>query len=385
MTQKSSVLATVLAENAVAENAWLERFREALAGVSDMRVVGHTTASQPGQVVFVDGQAPDLSEVLSELDRRGRAVILLVSEGDAVPAALSDGRVDDVLVHPFRKLEVLGKLKHYQQILMWDEVAKLNASFSGLIAELRNDLQLAERLQKSRLPVRFPEVKGFKVTSRYLAGFRSGGDFLDLAESRDGSQLAIVLSDSSSYGLSSAVLSALMRVTAKLSVEQVGSVQETVRRVYEELLLPLGEQDRLSLFYGMVSRKDYSLRYLNLGDSRAFRAAKGGEFEMLPSQGGAMSQASRFSVGRAQISEVKVHLVPDDRLVVLSDGFIEIAGGEDHALSLLNQFRAREAADLINEFTFHAKKGLNPENDLPPQDCTAMVFDVDSRLIRLAT
>jgi serine phosphatase RsbU (regulator of sigma subunit) len=263
---------------------------------------------------------------------------------------------------------------------MWEEVSHLNASFSGLIERLQQDLKLAERLQKSKSPVRFPEVKGFKVTSRYLAGMKSGGDHLDLAESKTGSQLSLVLADSSSYGLSSSLLSVLMRVAMKLSQEEVRSCEDTVRRIYEELLLMLNDKDKLSLFYGIVSRKDYCLRYVNLGTSCAFYAQPGQDFRSLPSQG---AQITRASSGLpAQDFQRELPLDPNGRLALISDGFLEVMGGEAEVLKALNQYRDAESADFLNELVFQLKSKFNEPDDLPAQDCTAVLLDVDARILR---
>ncbi|HUP56219.1 MAG TPA: hypothetical protein VM598_02125, partial [Bdellovibrionota bacterium] len=245
--------ATLMALDRETEAAWLSELEFAARAIPGSRLLVAAGTEATGEIVFVDARLRDLDRKLADMDRRGRAVFLVVQEASAIPAALLDGRVDDVLVHPFRALELQSKIRHYQQILMWDEVSRLNASFSEVIAELHEDLKLAERLQKGRLPTRFPDMKGFKVTSRYAAGMRSGGDHFDLAESRDGQTLSIVLSDSSSYGLSSAVLGALMRVANKLSADTARSSLDTVARIREEVLATLKEKDRLSLFYGVLS------------------------------------------------------------------------------------------------------------------------------------
>lgn len=251
--------ATVIANDRERESR-LTRELEAVCNTLDgFRVKVSTDPEQPGEIVFVDGGMRGVDDAIDSIDRRGRALFLIVSENELTPRALLESRVDDVLVHPFRPLEVQSKLLHYQQILMWDEVSRLNASFTEVIQELHEDLKLAERLQKSRLPQRFPELKGMKVASRYAAGARSGGDHFDLAESQDGNVLSMVLTDSSSYGLSSAVLGALIRVANRLSAEQVRSSVDTVRKIREELVATLKEKDRLSLFYGVLSRKDYRL------------------------------------------------------------------------------------------------------------------------------
>ena len=74
---------------------------------------------------------------------------------------------------------------------------------------------------------------------------------------------------------------------------------------------------------------------------------------------------------------------PGGRVVILSDGFLESLGGTPEALLLLENFKERKGADLLNELAFGIKSRLsNPKEDLPAQDCTAMVLDLDPRVIR---
>lgn len=381
-----SLHVTVLAADSSSEMKWVHHLKTISSDLLDATIglaSQEQTPSKFGQVVFVDGLMPRLEETLESLDRSGRAVFLIATETSPQPqwsSLIAEGKVDDALVFPFRALEIQSKLRHYQQILNWEEVSRLNASFSGLIERLQEDLRLAERLQKSKSPIRFPEVKGFKVTSRYLAGMKSGGDHLDLAESKTGNQLSVVLADSSSYGLSSSLLSVLMRVAMKLSQEEVRSCEDTVRRIHEELLLTLNDKDKLSLFYGIVSRKDYSLRYVNLGTSTAYYAQPGQNFRVLPSQG---EQITRTSSGLPKAEfQAELPLEPNGRLALISDGFLEVMGGEAQVLKALNQYRDTESADFLNELVFQLKSKFDEPHDLPAQDCTAVLLDVDSRILR---
>ncbi|MDR3608078.1 MAG: SpoIIE family protein phosphatase [Oligoflexia bacterium] len=385
----SSINVTVLAGDRRVEESWAQRLQAGSKGWFDLRLSLASDQKIPGtygQVVFVDSLIPDLQKVLSGLERKGRAVFLLVSENaldgnlSGLASIVSAGQADDVLVYPFRALELFGRLRHYQQLLMWDEVQKLNASFSDLLGQLKDDIDLAGRLQKAKAPVRFPDVKGFKAASRYLAGLRSGGDYFDLAESASGNQLSVVLSDSSSYGLSSAVLSVLMRVAMKLSAEEVRSCEETVRRIREEILATLHERDRLSLFYGVISRKDYVLRYLNLGSAAAFYAPPGKDFSVLPVQGEPITR--KMLSGPAYGTGRELALEPEGRLALISDGFVEAAQGTEKALQILNEHRKREAADAINELVFRVKSKFASVDDMPAQDCTAVILDIDARVLR---
>lgn len=383
--EKLPTLITIHAETPDAEKRWADPIRTAVRELPEIRVVERSATSEDGAVVCFDAQDPALESKVSGVSREGRSLILLCRDGERLPAVYSSGKIDDLLLFPLRPLELLGRLRQHEQHRLWEQMLRMNESLQKVIASLKSDLETAERLQKARLPVRFPDIRGIKVTSRYLAGMRSGGDFIDIAESSDGRQLAFIMTDSSSYGLSSAVVSSLARVASRLSVEQSRSVRELVRVFYEELLSPLGPSDRLSIFYAVYSRREEVMRYLNLGGVRAFRRAAAGKFEMLATHAGALSQGSRHSLASGELlRESSTPLQPGDRFVMLSDGYLELLGGDDAALAFLEEFSGREAADVLNELAFRVKSRLpDPREDLPAQDCTAMVFDLDSKMIRL--
>jgi hypothetical protein len=83
-------------------------------------------------------------------------------------------------------------------------------------------------------------------------------------------------------------------------------------------------------------------------------------------------------------SEKEIVFEPEDRIVLLSDGFIEACGGLIETKAALDPLRSKESADLTNELVFRVKKKMIDPEDLPSQDCSALVFDIDAKLLRLA-
>jgi serine phosphatase RsbU (regulator of sigma subunit) len=377
---------TVAGQSISVEKRWIDSLRQALGNEADAyewTSSAETSAERWGAMVFVDGNHPQFRKILTEVDRHGRSIFVIWSEESRDwqwEDELAE-RVDDLVVYPFRKIELESKFRLHQHLRLWSEVGELHRSFGDLLKALDEDVQLAERLQKARLPNRYPAVRGLQIRSRYLAGLK-GGDHFDLAESKEGSRISILMSDSSSYGLSSSFLSVLMRMTMKLSRDEARSSTDTVKLIADELLLGLKEKDRLALFYGILNRKDFRFRYLHLGGSAFFHARKGKPFEIHASHGDPLSLAnSDVSV----FQEKEVIFEPEDRIVLLSDGFVEACGGLIEAKALLDPLRAKDSADLTNELVFRVKRTLvNPDEDLPPQDCTALVFDIDAKLLRLA-
>ncbi len=367
------------------EKRWIDSFTQVLGDEAGEYVwsPGEGNAVEEwGSIVMIDATHPNLKSLLASIDRHGRSIFLLWTDDsrDFDWDAESSERVDDLILYPFRRLEIQSKFRLHQHLRLWSEVGELHRSFDDLLKGLDEDVQLAERLQKARLPNRFPAVRGLAIRSRYLAGLK-GGDHFDLAESKDTSKISILMSDSSSYGLSSAFLSTLMRMTLKLSRDEARSATDTVKLISEELLLGLKEKDRLALFYGILNRKDFRFRYLHLGGSAFLHARKGKGFEILASHG------DPLSLGNSDVSnfqEKEIVLEPEDRIVLLSDGFIEACGGLVEAKALIDPLRMKDAVDITNELVFRVKRKMVDPDDLPSQDCTALVFDVDAKLLRLA-
>lgn len=380
-----SLLVSVVAQTAEREITLVKQIQGALGKYSQDLEIQSAKENAPvlGSLVFVDSKDLDI-------DRQGRSVILIVDEkkADLDVSQVWDNGFDGVLLYPFRSLEVLSKVKLHEQLALWNDVHALNLGFREILESLSEDLYLVERMQKAHLPIRFPDIKNFNVRCRYFAGMRSGGDHFELSESKDQQRVSILLSDSSSYGLSSAILGSFMKIALNLSKDELRSSTETVHLIHQEIKLALKERDELSLFYGIINRKNLQFSYVHGGNIEFFRANVGKGFERLE---GKSDQITAKTNPQKSIHEQNITLNPGDRLVVLSDGFVELVGGVKGALEILNEHRSKEPEDTLNEFGFILKKNLkkdrkiqNDDDLLPKQDSTALIIDVDGRVLRLA-
>lgn len=384
-----SIRISVLSENPAQEIA-LARELSAICP-SGVEAVSFQTEAKIGAIVLIDGTtdgvriSESVKKHVDQLDRRGRAIYLAVTDKLHSTPLLETGWVDDVLVFPFRRLELRSRLKTLQQILMWEEVHHLNASVSQAIEGLKEDLKLAERLQKRRLPTRFA-MKGFQIQNRYFAGMKSGGDFFDLAESSDGQTVNVVMTDASSYGLSSAILAVLTRLAARLTLEEKSSSSKTVSVIYQDLIATLSEKDHLSLLFGRIDKRRMEFSYCSFGSISIFHAERDKPWKRLPATGTALKLSSTDAA--IQGKETRVTLEPGDRLLCLSDGYSDAVGGDDVLEAFLSSQVQKDGAELLNEFTYQLKKKLpstDPETEpMPEQDCSAIWMEVEAKTIRLA-
>jgi serine phosphatase RsbU (regulator of sigma subunit) len=333
-------------------------------------------------LALVDGKwQGDLHALLEGLARTAVYTVLVDDEkhiGNSVPETLSAGLVDDLLLTPIRPMELLGKLKHVEHLARVNELLSANSSLKTLIEKFEEDLRTARAIQRSLIPEKFSQVPGLKVTHKYLSGLKSGGDYLDFFEFGDNTHVGILMSDSSGYGLSSAFMSVILKLAMKLSKDEARSPAATVERIFEELSVTMKPAEQLSILYGILNRKTFELVYTGCGSVRLVRQRSGG-----PGEPGNLTAEPLCRGQRFMLSDRRLQLLPEDRVVLLSDGFADTFESANALDRALGQAYGDDPMGLINEFTFRVKRGLDSD-DMPAQDCSVMVIDVEKRAMRLA-
>jgi len=332
------------------------------------------------QVIFVDENDDRLSDVLSNYLSDDKKLCFIMSQNcDSIPKQLLEKKVDGVLGVPLRQVELLDKLLLCHKIILLNQVSSLNRGFDNLLLRLKDDISLVERLQKKKFPVRFPELKGMDVLCRYVAGSRSGGNYFDLFHAGKMTPVSFVLTDCSSYGLSSAVLTMMIRMALKFSKGGLDGVTQVVSDIKEELSVLLGEKDQLSLLYGVVCRKTNQLKFINFGSSFVFHGEAGKEFQTVSSVHSPITQKNSSN----GVTDTTIELQKSDRIVLLSQGCVTSFGGEQKTIDVLNSFSKKESKELLNEVIFCIKSNLKDESGKPAQDCTAITFDLASGVVEM--
>lgn len=376
---KFSVLAHSLKleeEKCTALNAVLKRL-----GFSES-IPFHNSDENPDFVFIYCAPGTDVPTELSSSRLDNSIKILLVDQNaEEPPEAWLNHQVNDLLVTPIRPLELLSKISQIDLHRGWQEVSYLQVSFSELMENLKADLKLTERLQKLKIPNRFQTIKNFQVFGRYLAGMKTGGEYLDAYESKDESRLSVVMSDSSSYGLSSAVLTSLMRLTAKLSTSaESGTAAEVISEIIPDFQATLSEKDSLSFFLGSLRRTDLTFEYVSLGTVYGFHYKhQEKKWVQLKSSGTAISQKNLGS-------DVKSHTVdcePGDRVVLVSDGYLSLFEDEKKFSKFLDEWVEKEPVELLNELSFQAKRGLEEGMELAKEDCSSLWIGIPARTMRV--
>ncbi|USQ84298.1 SpoIIE family protein phosphatase [Streptomyces phaeoluteigriseus] len=203
---------------------------------------------------------------------------------------------------------------------------------------------VAETLQDSMLPHIPPRMAGCDIATRYLPGTllgRIGGDWFDSVK-LPGARTALVVGDVMGHGLNSAAMMGQLR-TAVQTMAALDLPPAQLLRNLDDLAQRLGETYLATCLYAVYDPIASELHLANAGHiPPVLVRADDGRSELLDLPTGAP-----IGVGGVPFEAVRVRVAPGDRLVMCTDGLVEMRG-EDIGVGLatLCESAAHPAASM---------------------------------------
>lgn len=264
------------------------------------------------------------------------------------------------------------------------ELTKANSALEKLIHQVGQELKLAQSLQKLLSPTELPNVQGFDFSTKFLAGTRFGGDYFDIFEHEDKLKFGILISSASGYSLSSLLLSVIIKISSQMEARRGLEAHKVVALLAKEVIPHIQNDDKASLFYGVVDRRSYEIQYCSVGSIDGFLQVYGHEGlqELMPT-GQALSKDFN-----TEPQSRTLQLNPRDRVILSTEG-IKLSqnslgvnwGG--HGLSEAIMKAPKQGVhELRNEILFANEKYTGKAE--PLRDQTLIVTEVKDRVIKLA-
>ncbi|TGB07599.1 SpoIIE family protein phosphatase [Streptomyces sp. MZ04] len=203
---------------------------------------------------------------------------------------------------------------------------------------------VADTLQDSMLPHIEPRMTGCDIATRYLPGTllgRVGGDWFDSVK-LPGSRTALVVGDVMGHGLNSAAMMGQLR-TAVQTMAALDLPPAQLLRNLDDLAQRLGEHYLATCLYAVYDPIAGELHLANAGHiPPVLVRATDGRSELLELPTGAP-----IGVGGVPFEAVSVPVTPGDRLLMCTDGLVEVRG-EDIGVGLatLTESAAHPAASM---------------------------------------
>ncbi|MFF4312533.1 SpoIIE family protein phosphatase [Streptomyces sp. NPDC001507] len=203
---------------------------------------------------------------------------------------------------------------------------------------------VAETLQDSMLPHIPPRMAGCDIATRYLPGTllgRVGGDWFDSVK-LPGARTALVVGDVMGHGLNSAAMMGQLR-TAVQTMAALDLPPAQLLRNLDDLAQRLGDGYLATCLYAVYDPIGSELHLANAGHiPPVLVRAVDGRSELLDLPTGAP-----IGVGGVAFESLRVRVEPGDRLVMCTDGLVEMRG-EDIGVGLatLCESAAHPAASM---------------------------------------
>ena len=364
----------------------------ASAGPAECLVIGSADLCArigDGDLFFLNNlEAQDLAKHCEHSSRP--TVVVVAREGEVLPSAFAEGLVDDLITLPLRAHDVERVIRMHEQMQVLKAVEQTSRAVPELVKKLHEDIQLAQKIQRRLIKEKFPPMGGLSVKSKYWCGLKAGGDYFDVFEFPDGVHTGVILSDSSSYSISTSFIGSLMQFSVHVSQDDLADPARIVSALYGKLKEGMKEKDRFSILYGILNRKTYQFRYVDCGPIFAAHRGQENGFQWI-----SKGENPPLSLESGIIPTFReVALEPGDRMMVLSDGWGEAMGRP--VPELLENFigQSEDGQEVMNSMALRLRKGVEKVYDLdssaeeefpmPPQDCSVLLFELAKNVLRLA-
>jgi len=186
---------------------------------------------------------------------------------------------------------------------------------------VRDELEVARKLQSDLLPDNSPQIPGYSFAHSYRTANEVGGDYYDFQTLPDG-RLAILMGDASGHGIAAGLLMAIANATLKTALD-VDPEPEAVASLLNAALYRTGDRRAfMTLFYGLLDPQSGQIEFVCAGHPFPLLRRAGGVIEELGT--------GTLPLGLRREVETRAHSVvleDGDLLVLFTDGLPESVNG----------------------------------------------------------
>ncbi len=265
------------------------------------------------------------------------------------------------------------------------ELSGANSQLESLIAQLQVELKMIHNIQRNLVPTEIPHIPGFDFSTKFIPSLVSGGDYFDIFEHEDRFRFGTILASSSGHAMSALFLSVLLKFSGQLEARKGAEPSRILELILGEIVPAMQEGSRADLFYGVIDRRNFELKYSLVGKLHGFWQPYGGkELRLLE----ASAAEVRPKESPTKIESKGALLNPRDRLIICTRGVSEVKNlkGEEFGVARLSKIilEGPQAGvhELRNHILFEVQKFLGGQE--LQRDQTVLVLEVKERILKLA-
>ncbi|HEV2754799.1 MAG TPA: SpoIIE family protein phosphatase [Actinomycetota bacterium] len=321
---------------------------EATPAITRIRTLGQQLAIEQDRVVAVTESALD--------NRANQALVILAAvtigallAGVALAIALPRRLAANLakLVDAARAIG-RGDLNQELDVRSGDEVEELAERFSEMQTGLKRlqqlalqdrELAIAADIQQRLLQRKLPEIDGVRVVPLQRQANLVGGDWYDVDVG--GRWLTVVIGDASGKGIAAALMATVTLSSLRAERSQGAGPKRIVEQANHALLESTDTESFITCVYATVDTVTGEVRWLNMGHLAPFLLHAPDPARDGDPPGYYVEGPRNRALGWDEnpgLAQNSVTLVPGDRLVLFTDGFVEAKSSQgevfgDHRLA----------------------------------------------------
>ena len=227
------------------------------------------------------------------------------------------------------------------------ELQRSLESGAAQLEQREEELQRAREIQQSLLPKVIPQLAGFEVAGAWQPARAVSGDYYDVFP-LDEHRLCICIADVVGKGVSAALLMAHAQAAVRVLSRQSDSPAALCARVNGLLCENLATGKFVTFFYAILDNETRTLAYCNAGHPNPILVSHG-QSRTLDKGGAVLGVFPSW-----KYEDGTIHLEPQDRLLLFTDGITEAEGkdtqefGEEGIAAFARSNSRRSARELTN-------------------------------------
>lgn len=264
------------------------------------------------------------------------------------------------------------------------ELNQANSKLEAVLRRLEDELKVAQFIHKILVPTEFPHISGFEFSTKFIPSAVSGGDYFDIFEHEDRLRFGIIVSSATGHTMSALLLNVLLHMTGQLESRKGSEPHQAVQSFAERLTGETGVHDRADIFYSLIDRRSYEMRFVRLGSIFVlYQNAQTGEVRSL-----GLEQPGLGPDFRPPAQSEAIALNPRDRLLICTRGVIEVKNDKGEMYGIERVTRSflggpkRGPHEMRSHILYEVSR-YSQSGDLQ-RDQTVLVVEVKDKVIKLA-